>query len=611
MLYCMGPQARLVLASITLRKADLKDGAAVKKAFTDHFVHPPNALYESSRFHRRTQQPSETTDALFAALRMMVKRCNYASRAIEERLFRDRFLIGLLDHKLSDQFCQNRRMMLHEALTHFRLHEDADNERKACDSADLSSLAVDATRIARESQRQLIKQPTSCAYSAGAHHTLTPTVRLAERPAAFATRVATSRTCASRRASTASTRRSLPPAPSSYKQLKESARTRSSSWYSPMVGPLSFKVDSGVEITLIPSTFPGVPSNFQDPNSELKDPGHNILPVIGTYVTSLSCHGMCTKQLLYVLARKPVLLLGFMAIQALGICTFVDQISGTPQPTGDLYLYSSLFRRFGTLPGAYAIRLQPNATPFSLSVPRRLPLPFRDVVKTELAKLKAEGVIRRVDTPTDSCAVLVVVSKISGGYRLFVDLTRLNKVILRERHVLPTVEQCLGLLGEATVFLQIMRLSFGITSAPEYFQRQMSRILEGQAGVVNMIDDILVFGRTRSEHDCSLQAMHRLAKAGVTLNREKCSFATSSVKFLGVVTSSRRRRSSSTCPGPSQRRRVQSAASVLCQQLAPAVPFASPSEKEKQYQEDLSVCEGLLLKGSRILVPSALQCRTL
>ncbi|XP_037521933.1 uncharacterized protein LOC119399192 [Rhipicephalus sanguineus] len=219
--------------------------------------------------------------------------------------------------------------------------------------------------------------------------------------------------------------------------------------------PFSFKVDSSAEVSVVPSTFSGVPSKLHDPESELKGPGNNILPVTGTYVATLSWHGKSTKQLLYVLATKTVPLLGFQAIQALGVCTFVDEVARTSQPTGGFCLDARLFRGIGTLPKTYTIRLQPNATPFSLSVPRRIPLPLRNVVKTELDKLESEGVIRPVDTPTDWCAGLVVVPKVSGGYRLCVDLTRINTVILRERHVLPTVEQCLALLGEATAFSKL------------------------------------------------------------------------------------------------------------------------------------------------------------
>lgn len=42
--------------------------------------------------------------------------------------------------------------------------------------------------------------------------------------------------------------------------------------------------------------------------------------------------------------------------------------------------------------------------------------------------------------------------------------------------------------------LLLLSPPFGITSGPEYFQKQMARILDGQEGVANMIDDVLVFG---------------------------------------------------------------------------------------------------------------------
>jgi len=44
-------------------------------------------------------------------------------------------------------------------------------------------------------------------------------------------------------------------------------------------------------------------------------------------------------------------------------------------------------------------------------------------------------------------------------------------------------------------------LPFRITSAPEHFQRRMSYVLQGLEGVVCLIDDILVHGKTQEEHD--------------------------------------------------------------------------------------------------------------
>ena len=136
--------------------------------------------------------------------------------------------------------------------------------------------------------------------------------------------------------------------------------------------------------------------------------------------------------------------------------------------------------------------------------------------------------------------------------------------ICRERHILPSVENTLAQLAGAkhftklhvnssfwqiemepdsanfTTFItpfgryQFNRLSFGITSAPEHFQRRMNEILRGIEGAVCLIDDILIYGKTQSEHDQHLlSVLNRINKACLPLNKEKCVFNTTSINFLG------------------------------------------------------------------------------
>jgi len=51
-----------------------------------------------------------------------------------------------------------------------------------------------------------------------------------------------------------------------------------------------------------------------------------------------------------------------------------------------------------------------------------------------------------------------------------------------------------------------------------------------------MMDDILVHGHNQQEHDQRLMTvLEHLKQAKLTLNRDKCSFSVSSVKFLGQV----------------------------------------------------------------------------
>ena len=48
------------------------------------------------------------------------------------------------------------------------------------------------------------------------------------------------------------------------------------------------------------------------------------------------------------------------------------------------------------------------------------------------------------------------------------------------------------------------RLPFGISCAPEIFQRVVTDLLSGLPGVVVYIDDVLAYGRNRAEHDARL-----------------------------------------------------------------------------------------------------------
>ena len=68
------------------------------------------------------------------------------------------------------------------------------------------------------------------------------------------------------------------------------------------------------------------------------------------------------------------------------------------------------------------------------------------------------------------------------------------------------------------------RLPFGISSAPEIFQRHMSRMLERMEGVCHM-DDILVHRTDQERHDERVRAVpQRLQEAGLTLNNT-CEFS--------------------------------------------------------------------------------------
>ncbi|XP_039449504.1 uncharacterized protein K02A2.6-like [Culex pipiens pallens] len=139
-----------------------------------------------------------------------------------------------------------------------------------------------------------------------------------------------------------------------------------------------------------------------------------------------------------------------------------------------------------------------------------------------------------------------------------------NRAIKREAYMMPTFEDFLPRLTEARFFSRLdikeafhqleldedsryittfithkglyryKRLLFGISCASEMFQRIMEQILSGCKNVVNYIDDILVFGKTKFEHDQALEKVLTILKdMNVLLNHSKCVFGVTEVVFLG------------------------------------------------------------------------------
>ena len=64
----------------------------------------------------------------------------------------------------------------------------------------------------------------------------------------------------------------------------------------------------------------------------------------------------------------------------------------------------------------------------------------------------------------------------------------------------------------------------------------MNNILAGEDGVLCHMDDILIFGKNREEHDTRLHStLKKIKTEGVTLNKDKCEFNKSQLHFLGHI----------------------------------------------------------------------------
>ena len=64
----------------------------------------------------------------------------------------------------------------------------------------------------------------------------------------------------------------------------------------------------------------------------------------------------------------------------------------------------------------------------------------------------------------------------------------------------------------------------------------MNNLLKGQEGVAAIQDDIIVFGRSVTEHDARLQQVFEtIEKSGLKLNEKKCEIRKPKICYLGNV----------------------------------------------------------------------------
>ena len=300
-----------------------------------------------------------------------------------------------------------------------------------------------------------------------------------------------------------------------------------------------FKLDTGAEVTAITEnaykTLPNV--TLQPTTKALHGPARQSLHVLGQITTPITHGKLSTVQTIFVVRGLKNNLLGLPAITALRLLSRVESVD-----TEVHQQFQGMFEGLRNFGEEYTIKLREGAHPHAIYTPRSVPIPLRQKVKDELQRMENLGVISRVDEPTPWCAGMVVVPKPNGAVRICVDLKPLNESVLQEVHPIPKVDETLAQLAGAAVFSKLdansgfwqiplaeesrplstfltpegrnwfNKLPFGISSAPEVFQKRMKVILEGLEGIVYLIDDILVYGKNQAEHDQRLMAVMKRLK---------------------------------------------------------------------------------------------------
>ncbi|KAD3640048.1 hypothetical protein E3N88_29271 [Mikania micrantha] len=219
-------------------------------------------------------------------------------------------------------------------------------------------------------------------------------------------------------------------------------------------------------------------------------------------------------------------------------------------------------------PVEFRIDLIPGATPVAKSPYRLAPSEMQEL-SNQLQELLDKGFIRPSYSPWG--VPVLFVKKKDGSFRMCIDYRELNKLTIKNRYPLPRIDDLFDQLQAAQYFSKIdlrsgyhqlrvqdedipktafrtryghyefLVMPFGLTNAPAVFMDLMNRVCKPYLDqfVIVFIDDILIYSKTKTEHEQHLRNILELLKEKKLYAKfSKCEFWLREVQFLGHVVNS-------------------------------------------------------------------------
>ncbi|GJR12539.1 putative reverse transcriptase domain-containing protein [Tanacetum coccineum] len=213
----------------------------------------------------------------------------------------------------------------------------------------------------------------------------------------------------------------------------------------------------------------------------------------------------------------------------------------------------------------FQIDLVPGAAPVARAPYRLAPAEMQEL-STQLQELSDRGFIRPSSSPWG--APVLFVKKKDGSFRMCIDYRELNKLTVKNRYPLLRIDDLFDQLQGSRVYSKIdlrsgyhqlrvreedisktafrtryghyefQVMPFGLTNAPAVFMDLMNRVCKPYLDrfVIVFIDDILIYSKSRKEHEGHLKLiLNLLKKEELYAKFSKCEFWLSKVQFLGHV----------------------------------------------------------------------------
>ncbi|XP_030749218.1 uncharacterized protein LOC115877199 [Sitophilus oryzae] len=474
-----GEEALDVFNTFKLSNQDKSDYTKVLEEFEKYCAPRKNIINESFKFFSRVQRPDEDFDHFLTELCVQAKLCEFQDQ--EERLIRDRIVIGTNDPLLQERMLREKNLTLTKAIAYCRASEAGKSH---------------ARRLQEKVEVAMIKKEIFNCKKCGKNHKIRECPAYGKKCAACKERNHFATMCHKARQE-----RSEPQEKKSVERVKNKKRVNEvkeqeqedieeektfyldtlvlgqldkvsqlvnlnssinslqTEWYQKMKINkefIQFKLDTGAESNTLPYNYfqklnKNNSLNLKETKLILTSYSGNKFKPLGSVNLECKLNKKVNKvDFLVVDLNNAVPILGLESCLKFNLLKRVNEITSKETKEQFVSRNKDVFTGLGKI-GKYKIKLIGEPEPIIKPI-RRVPEAVSHKLKNTLEIMEKKGIIIKVNEPTEWCQNLVIVEKPDKSLRVCLDPKDLNRYIGRERYLIPSPEELCNRLAGKEVF---------------------------------------------------------------------------------------------------------------------------------------------------------------
>ncbi|GBP14486.1 Uncharacterized protein K02A2.6 [Eumeta japonica] len=558
----IGSDAIEIYNSFNLSNADQNNLQIIKERFREYFAPKTNISFERYIFFKIEQNEDERFNEFLTRIKTQASKCEFDQ--LFDEMLKDKIVFGIRSSQVREKLLTEDRLDLNKAITICKTSELASKQLEEFEGKNRADkvLIVRNKNVKQEQNKYFDCRRCGTNYKSRECPAFNKPCTKCNKNGHFAKMCRTKKNNANKQKNRVNA-------------IEESSNSDDEVYISTIitgekknltenvqVGSVKFtvKLDTGAVCNVLLRHLMDKAKGKLKPSrtKNLMSCTDDRMAVLGE--TDLQCKLKNEKQnITFKIVEERVMpILGLNTCEKLGL---IARVKTLKEGTDDIFEGLGCYKDY-----EYDIDLIENPK-LEIKASRKIPHAIRHEVKQELDRMVKLDVIKPETAPTPAVSPMVIVKQ-KGKIRICIDPSDVNKNILRRHFPLTTIEEIsadiqgskfFALLDCTKGFWQIKltertqkiltfatpwgrysfkRLPFGVSSAPEIFQEILTNLLSKYKNVRVSIDDIFIHAKSRDELQKTVhEVLETLKASGFKLNKTKCIFEATRIKFLGYIVS--------------------------------------------------------------------------